>query len=126
MKDFNSYNQWCKANNLAPSHAINLHTYMSKHTQLDFSEMDLFEVCDYLRSNYLTLNDINASALNAEAYADLIDYSFWAKKYDLPFTTDTLYLYLCKDDMGFWFDELSEAIEAGLISDKEMRALREE
>lgn len=87
---------------------------------------DLLDLLDYLKENNLGLEEIKIEELEPFTQAELKDYVKWAKKYDLDQNNlDNLHLFIYKDDMGFWFDELQTAIENGELSQDQINAVYE-
>lgn len=91
---------------------------------MNLKELELYDLVEYLRDNNLSLKSIELSQLNKEAYADLIKYWEWADKYNLDKDDlNNLYLFVMKDDMGFWHQDLRDAINEGFLTDNQLKAI---
>ena len=91
---------------------------------MNLKELELYDLINYLRKNVLSLKSIELSQLKKETYADLIKYWEWADKYNLDEDDlENLYLFVMKDDMGFWNQDLRDAINEGFLTDNQLKAI---
>lgn len=91
---------------------------------MNLKELELYDLVEYLRDNNLSLKSIELSQLKKETYADLIKYWEWADTYNLDKDDlDNLYLFVMKDDMGFWNQDLRDAINEGCLTDNQLKAI---
>lgn len=92
---------------------------------MSLKELELYDLVEYLKENNLSLKLIDYSQLNKETYANLIKYWEWTSQYDLNKNDiSNLELFVMKDDMGFWNQDLRDAIDNGALTDNQLKAIR--
>ena len=90
---------------------------------MELQKYDMVDLLDYLQENDLYLSGDIFRQLNKETQKEALDFLNWLKKYELDNNTDNLYLFVYKNDMGTWFDEIKPAIESGALSEKQIKAI---
>lgn len=94
----------------------------------NLKDMDLVDFLGYIQTKNLNLKELvenNAlNDLNVETINELIKYSKWAQQYELDeFNIENLYLYVYKNDMGVWFDEILPLIEDETLTPNQINAV---
>lgn len=90
---------------------------------MELQKYDMVDLLDYLQKNNLYLSEDIFRQLNKKTQKEALDFLNWLKKYELDNNTDNLYLFIYKNDMGAWFDEIKPAIENETLSEKQIKAI---
>ena len=91
---------------------------------MNLKELELYDLVEYLKLINLSLRRFDYSRLSKETYANLIKYWEWADKYNLDKNDlNNLELFILKDDMGFWNQDLRDAINEGFLTDNQLKAI---
>lgn len=94
----------------------------------NLKDMDLVDFLGYIQMKNLDFKELaqngSLNELNVETINELIKYSRWAQQYELnEFDIENLYLFVYKDDMGTWFDEILPLIEDGTLTQNQINAV---